>query len=175
MFSVDKGLEFIAESGDASNKILVKTDQENAIEYFVKELVEARSEGKTIVEESPVKSSQSNGLTERAVQEIGGRVRCLWIGLQMRLGRSLDARERIVAFIPEYASYILNHLQVGGDGKVPYERVRGKRHQITGLEFGEKVLFRHKEGNKLPKLESRWEKGIFVGSEGEVRKLWCQL
>ena len=46
---------------------------------------------------------------------------------------------------------------------MPYERVRGKRHQITGLEFGEKVLFRHKGGTKLPKLESRWEKGIFVG------------
>ena len=126
MFSVDKVLEFIAESGDSSNKILVKSDQENAIEYFVKELVEARAEGKTIIEESPAYSSQSNGLTERAVQEVGGRVRCLWIGLQMRLGRELDARERIVAFIPEYASYLLNHLQIGEDGKVPYERVRGK-------------------------------------------------
>ena len=53
----------------------------------MKELVEARAEGKTILEESPVRSSQSNGLTERAVQEVGGRVRCLWIGLQMRLDR----------------------------------------------------------------------------------------
>ena len=87
----------------------------------------------------------------------------MWIGLQLRLGRELDARERITAFILEYATYLLNHLQIGEDGKVPYERVRGKKHQILGLEFGEKVLFRFKEGTKKPKLEDRWGKGIFVG------------
>ena len=70
-----------------------------------------------------------------------GRIRCLWVGLQLRLGRELDARERIAAFMPDYSSYLLNHLKVGENGKVPYERVRGKRHQLLGLEFGEKLLF----------------------------------
>ena len=51
----------------------------------------------------------------------------MFISLQRRLGRKLDAKERIVAFIPEYAAYMLNRIQRGHDGKVAYERVKGKR------------------------------------------------
>ena len=120
------------------------------------EVVEARTEGKTSVEESQ-KSSQSNGFVERAVQDIGGRIRALWIGFQEKLGRELDAKERIAAFIPEYAAYLLNHLLVGEDGKVPVERNRGKKRQIVGLEFGEKLLYHKKNGGKKAKMESRWE------------------
>ena len=42
----------------------------------------------------------------------------MFFGFQKRLGRKLDARERIVAFILEYAAYMLNRLQKGSDGKV---------------------------------------------------------
>ena len=113
MFTIDRCLDFIAENGDESNPSMVKSDQEEAIKYVMKELVEARKEGRTVVEESPAMDSQSNGIGERAVQEVTGRIRCLWVGLQMRLGRELDARERIAAFMPDYSSYLLNHLKVG--------------------------------------------------------------
>jgi hypothetical protein len=63
-----------------------------------------RVEGRTVIEESPKKSSGSNGVVEREVQFIEGRMRAIFLGLQERLGRKLDARERIVAFIPEYAT-----------------------------------------------------------------------
>ena len=79
------------------------------------------------------------------------------------MGRKLNARERIAAFIPEYASYLLNHLLVGEDGKVPYQRSRGKRKQILGAEFGEKLLYKVKRGDKKAKMEAKWELGIFVG------------
>ena len=46
---------------------------------------------------------------------------------------------------------------------VPYERVRGKRHQLLGLEFGKKLFFKHKEGPKKAKMLARWQHGIFVG------------
>ena len=78
---------------------------------------------------------------EREVQEIEGQVRVLFMGFQERLKRKVDARERIVAFIPEYAAYLLNRLQSGWDGKVAYERIRGKKPSVMGLDFGEKVLF----------------------------------
>ena len=42
-----------------------------------------------------------------------GQIRVLFVGLGDRLGRQLDARERIVAFIPEHAAYLLNRLQKG--------------------------------------------------------------
>jgi hypothetical protein len=130
---------------------------------LVKEVVERRKEGKTLVEESPVKSSGSNGIVEKGVQELEGQIRALFVGLGDRLGRKLDSRERIVAFMPEFAAYGLNRLKVGLDGKVPYQRARGKRPTVLGLEFGEKVLFKLKLGAKMEKINPRWDFGIFVG------------
>ena len=60
----------------------------------------------------------------------------LLLGLHERFNRKLDARERIVALIPEYAAYKMNRLNKGLDGKVPYERMTGKRPMIMGIEIG---------------------------------------
>ena len=65
MFTVDKVLEYIEENGDHDRDIIVKTDQENAIEFVVKQLMEARPEGKTIPENSAKQSSASNGFVKR--------------------------------------------------------------------------------------------------------------
>ena len=100
-FTVDKCLEFMAECGDGERDVIVKSDQENSANYLVQEIVERRVENKTLVDESPKKSSGSNGVVERAVQEVEGALRAGYIALQQRLGRSLDARERVVASLPE--------------------------------------------------------------------------
>ena len=93
----------------------------------MKELVEARAEGKTHVEESPTGSSGSNGIVEREVQEVEGQIRALFLSLQERLGMKVDARERVVAFMPDYVTYLVNKLKVGDDGKTVYESVKGRR------------------------------------------------
>ena len=66
--------------------------------------MERRGEGKTIIEESPKQSSGSNGIVERALQEIEGGIRAVYLGLEERLGRRIDVRERTVAFTPEYVA-----------------------------------------------------------------------
>jgi hypothetical protein len=103
-FGVDKWLEFVEENGDRDGDIIVKTDQEPSIKFLVKEIMEGRPEGKTIPEESPVKSSGSNGIVERGVSEIEGEIRAIFLGFQDRMMRRVDTRERIVAFIPEYCA-----------------------------------------------------------------------
>ena len=72
---MDKCLEFIAECGDSERDVIIKSDQENSANYLVQEIVERRVESKTLVEESPKKSSGSNGVVERAVQEVEGALR----------------------------------------------------------------------------------------------------
>jgi hypothetical protein len=129
----------------------------------VKELVETRIEGKTMVEDSPKRSSGSNGVVERAVQEVEGSIRAGFLALQHRVGRRIDARERLVAFLPEYMVYLMNRLKTGEDGKTVYERVRGKQGSVVGVEFGEKVLYKIQAGGRLQKINPRWEHGIFVG------------
>ena len=94
-FAVDKCLEFIAECGDAERDLIIKSDQENSANYLVQEIVERRAENKTLVEESPKRSSGSNGVVERAVQEVEGAIRAGFNAFQQRLGRRADARERV--------------------------------------------------------------------------------
>ena len=100
---------------------------------------------------------------ERAAQSVEGQIRVVLMALEENIGRQIDPEEAVVTFIPEYWAYVLNRLEVGKDGKTAYERTRGKKATVVGLEFGEKILWRKKKANKMAKLRSRWAYGIFVG------------
>ena len=120
------------------------------------DVLHQRPENKTFVEEVPLDSKGSTGLVERAVQEMEGRIRALFLSLTLRLGRELDAKERIVAFIPEYAAYLYNRMIVGEDGKTAYERMKGKTQTLLGLEFGEKVFYLIQKGDKMRKIKPKY-------------------
>ncbi len=74
---------------------------------------------RTMVEESPVGSKGSNGLAEKAVQDIDGQSRAIEMALEGRIGQKVDAESCIVAFMAEHAAYLVNRLSVGMDGKTP--------------------------------------------------------
>ena len=45
-----------------------------------------------------------------------------------------------------------------------YERAKGKKPSILGLEFGERVLWKHgRLGAKMEKINARWSYGMFLG------------
>ena len=139
-FSIDKCLDFIEENGDKQGDIIIKTDQAPSIECLVSGIRELRSEGRTVVEEAakkwgPAGNSGQNGIVERGVQEMEGRIRALYLGLEERLGFKVDARERIISFIPEYGAYLMNRLKQGEDGKVAYERIKGNTPSVVGVEM----------------------------------------
>ena len=72
-------LEFFEENGDGDAKVIIKTDQEPSIQYLIQDIIDTRKEGRTVIEESPVRSSGSNGVGERGVQEIEGESgHCCW-------------------------------------------------------------------------------------------------
>ena len=88
-FASDKAVEFMEELGDSASKIIVKNDQEPSIKYLIKDVVDSRPEGQTILEESPVKSSGSNGKIERGIQGLEGQLRVLLLSLERRVGREM--------------------------------------------------------------------------------------
>eukprot|EP00973_Karenia_brevis_P057921 8062920-Karenia_brevis.AAC.1 len=133
----------------------------------IRSIQEERSECKTVVDEAPKKVKGSNGRVERAVQEIERRIRSILLSLEERLGRDVDAKERIVAFIPAYAAYLYNRPHKGEDGKVAYERVQEKRPTVVGVEFGEEVFYMRQRGARLEKINPRMEYGIFVETESQ--------
>ena len=69
-FGMDCALECIGGCWDGATKVVIRSDQEPNIKILVKDLVSERTEGQTVVEESPVGSSWSNGVVERAVPEV---------------------------------------------------------------------------------------------------------
>ena len=174
-FSSDKTVEFIEELGDGASKIIIKNDQEPSIKYLIKDVVDSRPEGQTVLEESPVKSSGSNGRIERCVQSLEGQLRCMLLSLERRLKREISAKEPIITFMPEYAAFIINRREVGKDGKTAYERNKGKKASILGLEFGEKLLYKIKAGTKDEKINARWDHGIFVGVRRRSGELWIAI
>eukprot|EP00973_Karenia_brevis_P054117 7517766-Karenia_brevis.AAC.1 len=61
----------------------------------------------------------------------------------------------IVAFITQYAAYLYNRLHKGEDGEVGYERVKGRKPSVVGIEFGEKILYMKSKGVRLEKIKAR--------------------
>ena len=100
-----------------------------------------------VVENSPVHSSKSNGVIERAVQTVQGMVRTLRSALEEKWGVELPIEHPVWPWLVEYAAFLLTRGEVGKDGKTAYERSRGKEAKIQGFEFGEGVLWkRRREG-----------------------------
>ena len=114
-----------------------------------------------------MQSSGSNGVVERAAQGVEGQIRVVLIALEDRVGRQLDPQEAVVTFIPEYAAYVLNRLEVGKDGQTAYEMARGKKATVVGIEFGgESFVEKKEEGQdgQAQEQEGIWD---IPGSEEE--------
>ena len=65
----------------------------------------------------------------------------------------------------------MNRLEVSVDGKTAYERCKGKKAQVLGLEFGEKVLWKSPAGAEMEKINPRWGYGLFMGVRARSTEL----
>ena len=165
-------MDLIGECGDKDQAIIVKTDQEPAIKFLVDDVCTARTGAKTIVEQAPKRSKGSNGIVERAVQSVEQYLRTLKSALDDRIGVRIDTKHPVLTWLCEYAGYMMNRLQVSSDGKTAYERTKGKKAEVLGLEFGEKVLWKYgTKGPKMEKMNARWGYGLFIGVRTKSNEL----
>ena len=120
----------------------------------------------TFPEHFSVSSSKSNGYIERAIQSVSGKIRVMLDALEARLGRAIPTTGTgTPAWLVEYASVLWNRHAVSADGKTAYERIRGKKSRMLGLEFGEQVHWRRAvvTGHRKDKLDSVWAEGVYLG------------
>ena len=115
---------------------------------------------KMVVENSPVHSSKSNGVIERAVQTVQSMVRTMRSALEEKWGVELPIEHPVWPWLVEYAAFLLTRGEVGKDGKTAYERSRGKEANIQGFEFGKEPC--GKDGGE----EAHWGSLPVVGG-------WC--
>ena len=154
---------FVRELGLEHCKVVLKSDQEPALLDLLNEVARLRAPAQTIPEQSPARSSASNGRVERGIQAVEGQIRVMKDALEFRIKESVPGNHSVMAWLVEYAGVLINRYEVGHDGKTPYERLKGKKSKMLGLEFGEKVHYRMQAiGGKMAKLDVMWEDGIFT-------------
>ena len=174
-FVVDRILAFLSEIGYFHGDVIAKSDQEPAMKRILDEVGKeraARGGGKWIVEHSPVGASQANGVAERAIQSVQGQVRVLKLAAEKKWGIEIPAEHPAIAWIVEYAAFLLNRFEVGHDGKTAYERLKGKKATTLGIEFGEAVHWKSvPAGGALGKLSSTWRDGVYLGVKGKTGEI----
>ena len=155
---------FVNELGCEHVDIIIKSDQEPAIIDLVREVARLRAPANTLKEESPVGASASNGVVERGIQTCEGQIRVLKDALEARIRDKVKSDHPVLTWLVEFAAVLVNRYEVGHDGKTPFERSRGKKSKMLGLEFGEMLNFRRNRApGRLAKLDCQWEDGIFLG------------
>ena len=95
-----------------------------------------------------------------------GQVRAMKIGLQQRIGKAIKTDSKIMEWIVELSTVLLNRCLIGKDGRTPYHRLLGKDSRKPIIELGERILAKIARGPQARRrqaLKSRWEDAIWVG------------
>ena len=83
--------------------------------------------------------------------------------LESRLGVKVSPTSPAFAWMVIHAATIITLCEVGKDGRVPYQRLRGRKMQPELVEFGESIFCQPLKHLDLGKAEPRWMAGIFIG------------
>ena len=144
--------------------VLIKSDQERALGALMRKVRTHRGDQtQTMHEHSPVGDSKSNGLVERSVQTIQGQIRTMRSALEGRIGAKVNPVSPAFAWMCIHAANIINMCEIGKDGRVPYQRLRGRKMHTDLVEFGECICYQPLKHLELGKAEARWSSGIYLG------------
>ena len=90
-------------------------------------------------------------------------LRTLKSSLDERIGVKIDVSHPVLTWSCEFVGYMMNRIEVASDGKTSHERVKGKRSEVMGLEFCEKLLWKYHPCKRVAKFDARWGYGLFLG------------
>ena len=92
------------------SKIILKNDQEPAIVDLHNAIAtKCKDKGISVVpENSPVDESQSNGVTERAVQDVEGMVRTLKDQLETSYSKKIESGHPVLSWLVNHAGMLLS-------------------------------------------------------------------
>ena len=82
---------------------------------------------------------KTNGVAEKAAQDVTTQTRKYKIALETRLGKPIHARSVIFKWLVRHSADTIGRCSVGHDGKVPLQRLLHKLPKTMDVEFGEQV------------------------------------
>ena len=113
------------------DKVILKSDQEYALGKVLRSAKIHRGEGtQTMLENSPVGDSRSNGFIECAVERVEGQVRTMKLALEERIGIKIPADSCVLPWLVEHAGNLLTMFEVSDDGK---NHIRGSEARSCAL------------------------------------------
>ena len=153
------------------NKIILKTDNENAILALLRNAIKAlRIDDalENIQEAHPAAyDPSSNGSTENACLQVAGQIRTLRACTEDRIGRKIPVDHSVFSWLVEHAAWLLTIRQQQSDGITPYTRLRGSTFRTLMLGFGECCLYQPvspaKDTGLDGKLAPKYRDAVFLG------------
>ena len=73
----------------------------------------------------------------------------------------------ILPWLVMRTAMLLNMCNVGEDGRIAYERRRGKKFKRDLLEFGESLWYLKPGSARKDELDGRWGDTVYLGLMGE--------
>ena len=67
------------------------------------------------------------------------------------------------AWMVSHAANIITMCEIGKDGRVPYQRLRGRKMQPDLVEYAESIMCLPLKHLEIGKAEPRWVPGVFLG------------
>lgn len=156
-------LELVNECGDKDQDVIMKREQEPAIEFLVDDVCANRMGARTIIEVSPKGSKGSNGVVERVVQSAEHCLSAAKTSFDERMGVSAYIMNPVLAWLREFVSYTMSRMEVSADGKTPYERVKGEAHRCARPRVRRSGLLEFHPGKKMDDINVRWGYRMFLG------------
>jgi hypothetical protein len=157
--AIEQAAAFVKRLGHP--KLIIKSDQEHSVRDFSR-AVGARLNCQVMEELSPVDESQSNGVAERAVQQVEDQLRVLKLALERRLDAKLPCAHPVMKWLVPHSADVVTKYLRGHDGKTAFERLLGKPCREDAVEFGECILYKTNRGDE-GKLAPRWEPAVWLG------------
>ena len=151
-------LEFLGEIG---RKRMIRSDSEPAVKALV-QAVALHREDETVIEEIPVKSSQSIGCNELDHFLVGGMARALRIDMEKRFGDNFPVLHAVYSWILRHSGWLLNRFCVGRDGYTAFQRYKGRIYNGEVCDIFECVLFKVPSPEEA-KLDDRFRLGVWIG------------
>ena len=90
------------------------------------------------LEESPVGEHSSNGDIQSAVKRVQCQFRTMKTALEARIGEKLTGNLDVIPWLVTYSADVIRRYQLGIDGKISHQRMRGRRFRKSVPKWGKR-------------------------------------
>ena len=125
-------------------------------------MAKVRRDSTTVLQHSLV-NPQGNGFVERGVRTIEEMVRRIKLDVEARHNLNIEVNHRVIPWIVERCSDLVNRIQVGQDGRTAFERLTGKCCRGEVLPICGPVLPGMSGMVQGGVLAERWFVGLWFG------------